>query len=133
MSNAEPSVQDKAIAIFRELVGDRADQFAVPIPDAQQAAQSALTGDFNDKTAFDIAFHMTDWNSDAAFVAALLLFPERFTPEEIREGIEEFLVHAPNHLAAAAKLQGYPIQDTFGVGALDGWPEDDESENGSAP
>ncbi|RBP43943.1 hypothetical protein DES53_105342 [Roseimicrobium gellanilyticum] len=129
MSKDNPSVHDKAIAIFRELVGNRAEQFSVPIPDAQQAAQAALAGDFNDKTALDIAFHMTDWNSDAAFVTALLLYPERFTPEEIREGIGDFLVHAPNHLAAAARQYGYPVQDTFGVGALDGWREDDESED----
>lgn len=129
MNNTNPSAHDKAIAIFRELVGDRAEQLSIPIPDAQQAAQAALVGDFDDKTAFDIAFHMTDWNSDAAFITALLLFPKRFTPEEIREGIGDFLVHAPSHLAAAAKQYGYPIQDTFGVSALDGWREDDEPEN----
>jgi len=67
---------------------------------------------------------MTDWNSDAAFITAFLLFPERFTAEEIRRGILDFLIHAPNHLAAAAKQHDYPIQDTFEVGALDGWPED---------
>lgn len=82
MNNANPSARDRAIAFFRELVGDRAEQLSVPIPDAQQAARAALAGDLNDKTAFDIAFHMTDWMSDAAFVAALLLFPERFTGNE---------------------------------------------------
>jgi hypothetical protein len=38
------------------------------------------------------------------FIAALLLFPERFTAEEIRSGILDFLIHAPDHLTAAAKL-----------------------------
>jgi hypothetical protein len=112
--------EHKAIAIFHELVGQRAQQLSVAIPDAQRVAKAALANDFHDATSSDIAFHMTDWNSDAAFVVALLLFPERFTAEEIRDGIGGFLAHAPNHLAAAAKLYGYPIQDTFDVGALDG-------------
>jgi hypothetical protein len=28
-------------------------------------------------------------------------------------------VHAPNHVAAAAKLGGWPIADIFEIGALD--------------
>jgi hypothetical protein len=49
---------------------------------------------------------------------ALLLFPERFAPDEIRDGIEDFLIHAPNHVAAAAKLRGYPVQDIFEIDGL---------------
>ncbi len=71
------------------------------------------------EVGYDIGFHMADWNSDAAFVVALLLFPERFSPAEINEGILGFLTHAPNHIAAAAKLLGHPVKDIFGVGALD--------------
>ncbi|MEZ0254743.1 MAG: hypothetical protein ACAI37_05665 [Chthoniobacter sp.] len=129
MNEAEPSARDKAIAIFRNLVGERAGQLSVSIPDAQRIAQAALADGFDDTTAHDIAFHMTDWNYDAAFVAAFLLFSERFTAEEIRQGIDGVLVHAPHYLAAAAKQHGYPIQDTFELGALDGWPEDDEPES----
>lgn len=73
---------------------------------------------------------MTDWNYDAAFITALLLFPERFSPEEIGEGIRAFLVHAPNHLAAAAKQFGYPVEDIFQVGAVEG-PVPDEDEPSS--
>jgi hypothetical protein len=29
------------------------------------------------------------------------------------------LVHAPNHLAAAAKLSGNPVEDVFDVGIFD--------------
>jgi hypothetical protein len=29
------------------------------------------------------------------------------------------LIHAPNHLAAAAKLAGWPVRDVFGVGPLE--------------
>jgi hypothetical protein len=35
--------------------------------------------------AHDIAFHLTDWSSDAAFVVAALLFPERFSADQLRE------------------------------------------------
>ncbi|MGH2548563.1 MAG: hypothetical protein ACRDHN_04190 [Thermomicrobiales bacterium] len=63
----------------------------------------------------DIAFHLTDWAADAAFLVALHLFPERFTAEEIADGIESFLIHAPNHVAAAAVLSGWPPKDIFGV------------------
>jgi hypothetical protein len=122
------TAQEKAIAIFRELVGERAEQFAVAVPAAQQIVQEALRSEFEPETAADIAFHLTDWNSDAAFIAALLLYPERFTAEEICSGIEDFLIHAPDHLAAAAKQRGYPIQDIFGVGALDGASDEDEPE-----
>ncbi len=29
-----------------------------------------------------------------------------------------FLIHAPNHIAAAAKLGGFPVSDVFEVGAV---------------
>jgi hypothetical protein len=47
-------------------------------------------------------------------------FPDRFSANEIRERVLSFLVHAPNHVAAAAKLGGWPVKDIFGVGALSG-------------
>ena len=128
MNEATQSPRDKAIAIFRELVGDRANQLSDAVSEAQRIARTALAEDFDAQTAEDIAFHMTDWNSDAAFITAFLLFPDRFTAEEIRQGILDFLIHAPNHLAAAAKQHDCPIQDTFEVGALNGWPEDNETE-----
>jgi len=119
MSSTEPSPRDKAVAIFRELAGARADQFR-SCPEIKRKAEDALRESFDEKTSHDIVFHMTDWSDDAAFMAALLLFPERFTADEVRHGIMDFIIHVPNHVAAAAKLHDFPIQDTFGVGALDG-------------
>ena len=29
-----------------------------------------------------------------------------------------FLIHAPNHIVAAAKLGGFPVSDVFEIGAL---------------
>lgn len=69
--------------------------------------------------AYDLAFHLSDWREDGAFLIALALAPERFTVEEAAAGLEAFLIHAPNHIAAAAKLAGWPVADIFEVGALD--------------
>ena len=66
----------------------------------------------------DLAFHLSDWRADAAFLLALHLAPERFSREEVNEGVTQFLIHAPNHVAAAAKLGGWPIEDVFGIGAV---------------
>lgn len=63
--------------------------------------------------ADEIAFHLTDWSAEAAFLVALHLFPERFTKEEIEEGVLAFLIHAPNHIVAAARLSGHPVEDIF--------------------
>ncbi len=77
--------------------------------------EDAIQREYGDK-AYDIAFHLSDWSSDAAFIVAVHLYPERFTPEEIREGVEAIIIHAPNHLAAAAALGSHPVEDIFEVG-----------------
>ncbi len=69
--------------------------------------------------AHDIAFHLTDWWGELVFLVALHLCPERFTQEEIVEGVSLLLAHVPNHLAAGAKLFDLPVQDIFGVGPLE--------------
>lgn len=123
----------KVAAIFRELVGDRAarldgshynrDSAATiaralsPCPDDRNSPEDIRTR--------DIAFHLTDWASNAAFIVATQLFPDRFTAAEIADGVESFLIHAPNHVAAAAALSGHPIEDIFEVGALKGPGIDD--------
>jgi len=83
------------------------------------AISAALVTGLSPKVAYDIAFHLTDWHFEAAFLLAVTWFPERFTQEEMRCNITGFVIHAPNHVAAAAKLAGWPIQDVFGVGAVE--------------
>lgn len=78
----------------------------------------ALAAEYTPKRAREIAFHLVDWHSEAAFLVAVQLYPEKFTKREIVHGIKNLLVHAPNHLAAAAKLAGWPVEDVFGIGAL---------------
>ena len=121
MPDAHDTVREKVFAIFTELVGDRADRVRGNPPSfaALRAFESALAADYSPQVAADVAFHLTDWNWDAAFLVAVHLFPERFTPEELVMGTDMLLLHAPNHLAAAATLVGHRIQDIFEVGVLD--------------
>ena len=116
-SDANSDIDAKVAAIFRELVGDRASRLdgSHYNHDTAAAISAALASSPDDRTAHDIAFNLTDWASDAAFIVALQLFPERFTASEIADGVEDFLIHAPNHVAAAAVLSGYPAEDIFGV------------------
>jgi hypothetical protein len=120
MSNAHDTVGKKVEAIFAELAGERTARLGEPGAQAtRDTLASALSADYAPDTARDIAFHLVDWHTDAAFMMAVHLFPERFTPEELVTGADMLLIHAPNHLAAAAKLAGHPIQDVFEIGVLD--------------
>lgn len=114
-------VRDKVQSIFEELVGDRAailkgDRYPSEINDRITSAilGGELGSSINDPVKLDgIGFHLVDWNSDAAFIVATLLFPEEFTDEEIRDGVERFLVHAPAHCMEAARLGGYSTDNPF--------------------
>ena len=118
MPDSTLSVSEKVESIFRELAGDRAAALcATRLPAAVTSTiAAALAAGPNDQDILrtdQIAFHLTDWNAEAAFLAALHLFPERFTPEDIREGVQSFLLGAPYHVMAAARLAGYPVADIF--------------------
>jgi hypothetical protein len=70
--------------------------------------------------ADDVAFHMTDWLDDLARFMRFCDAPSQWQDEEIEDMLLAFLVHVPNHVAAAAKLlTGLPVTDVFGVGAVD--------------
>jgi hypothetical protein len=119
MSEPYDSVRQKVSAIFTEIAGQRANmlegsRLPANITSTITAAlveSHCVTTDI--LKADEIAFHLTDWNSDAAFLVALHLFPERFTPEEISAGIDLFLVHVPAHVIAAARLTGNSTDDVF--------------------
>lgn len=112
------SLSAKTQAIFEELVKGRGERFdpSRNAGEIESAISSALAEDVDHVRAADIAFHLSDWIADGAFLVALQLFPERFTAEEIRGGVQGYLIHAPNHIAAAAHLAGWPIRDVFKVG-----------------
>jgi hypothetical protein len=82
------SVGKKVQEIFTELVGARAeilrgDRFPAAIASTITAALSGPgSGEEEMLEADNIAFHLTDWHAEAAFLVALHLFPERFTSQE---------------------------------------------------
>jgi len=111
------SVRDKVAEIFKELAGERAarlqgtrflsdsaERVAKALGETRPDGQPGLDG---------IAFHLLDWQSEAAFLVAVALFPERFTDEEISEGVDSVLVHLPPHILEAARLGGYPAENIF--------------------
>lgn len=74
--------------------------------------------DFPDAVVDDIAFHLTDWLDDLEAYARFCAEPRSMSDEEISQMLTGFLVHVPNHLAAASKLlTGMPVTDIFKVGA----------------
>lgn len=112
------TVEAKVAAVFAEMAGDRArrlDGGTMATP-AMDAIGSALAGPYGAEVAADVGFHMADWNSDAAFVVALHLFPERFTAAEVAAGVGLFLVHAPNHIREACRLTGAYVWESFPEG-----------------
>ena len=74
---------------------------ALGVPDGVRNAVQKAFSELPAQVSSDLAFHLSDWRADAAFLIALQLAPERFTVAEVREGVTQFLVHAPNHVAAA--------------------------------
>jgi hypothetical protein len=108
-------LDEKVQAIFYEIAGaERAKWLRGDVPSRvmEQIAQ-AISSDHPPEVAGEIGFHLGDWQGDAAFLVALHLFPERFTPEEIRDGVRAFLLHAPHHIIAVARLAGNSTDDIF--------------------
>jgi hypothetical protein len=69
--------------------------------------------------ARDVAFHLTDWLDDLNAFVMFCHDPDAHTPEQIDAMLLALLQHAPNHVAAAAKLYAdFPVSDIFGVGAV---------------
>lgn len=86
-----------------------------------RAIENALAEDGygTPKVRHDIAFHMTDWLADLEKWHAYCQSPETLDADQTAELLIEFLVHVPNHLAAASKLMtGIPVMDIFEVGAV---------------
>jgi hypothetical protein len=109
------NAREKVESIFRELAGPASERLSAGryLADVNSRITSVLTdGNPSDpelKTKDEAGFHLIDWQADAAFIVALSLFPEKFTDEEIDEGIISFLQHVPEHVVRAAQLLDYPI------------------------
>lgn len=80
-----------------------------------------------ESVARDVAFHMTDWLSDLESYVAFCQNPRTYSDAAAARLLLQFLVHVPNHLAAASKLYAdIPVSDVFEVGATS---EDERKEN----
>ena len=115
MSDPDDACRAKVQAIFREIAGEEpASWLRATVPSrVMDVIAHAMGSDCKPEVAADIGFHIGDWQADAAFVVALHLYPDRFTPEEIHAGVRALLVHVPAHVVAAAKLAGYSTEDIF--------------------
>ena len=72
------------------------------------------------ETAREVAFHLTDSLDDLSAFFAFCSHPGSHTPAQVNEMLLGFLLHAPNHIAAAAKRYAdCPVSDIFGVGAVE--------------
>ena len=52
----------------------------------------------------DIAFHMTDWLDNFIELFEVYRNPHKHNHKKIKDILDSFLVHVPNHVAAASKL-----------------------------
>jgi hypothetical protein len=92
--------------------------------DADQVRKCIVTAavseaELSPHAADEVALHLTDWLEDLEAFVSFCRSPTSYTPEQVNELLLAFLIHAPNHLAAAAKLYAdLPVQDVFGVGAI---------------
>lgn len=69
--------------------------------------------------ARDVAFHMTDWLDALQRFVKFCENPDSYSPEEVDELLLAFLIHVPNHVAAAAKLYAdMAVSDVFKVGSI---------------
>jgi hypothetical protein len=74
--------------------------------------------ELTEASADDVAFHMTDWLDDLDAYVRFCADPSRMSDAEVGELLNGFLVHVPNHVAAAGKLYtGVPVTDIFQTGA----------------
>jgi hypothetical protein len=91
--DAHNLVCKKVQALFTELPGHRArmlDGGTFPAGITSTVAAALSGSDPTEEQVIrgdQIAFDLTDWSSDAAFIVALHLLPERCTPEEIEAAV----------------------------------------------
>lgn len=69
--------------------------------------------------AEEAAFHMTDWLADLRELVEWYEEPDARSDAEVQKLLLQFLVHAPAHVAAAARtVSGDPLRDVFEIGAV---------------
>lgn len=75
----------------------------------------------SDQQSFDAAFHMLDWLDDLRAFSAFCENPDAYTDEQLHAMLMGFLIHVPNHVAAAAKIYAdQPVSDIFKIDVFRG-------------
>ena len=70
------------------------------------------------ETIAEAVFHMTDWLNELAELHTFCENPESLSDDQLQDLLMNFLVHVPNHVAAASKLiADIPVKDIFELGA----------------
>lgn len=92
-NDADDTARAKVELLFREAFGERAARLFSHrfVASTMHTVRDAFADDLPSAQAEAVGFHLADWGSDAAFVVALHLFPERFTHDEIREATRRHL------------------------------------------
>jgi hypothetical protein len=80
----------------------------------QRAARNAIEealgkGHGRARDARDIAFHLSEWFEEAAFLVALHLDPNRFSKTEIKAGVSDVSAYVLDHMWEAARVAGVPL------------------------
>ncbi|MBY0113562.1 MAG: hypothetical protein K2Y21_12130 [Phycisphaerales bacterium] len=70
--------------------------------------------------ARELAFHMVDWFPELDELHRLFTGNCRWSTKTANTFVCRFLIHAPHHVVAAAKLFHQPIRDIFEYGVLPG-------------
>jgi len=107
------TMRRKVSELFSAIPQDRIERLS-PVGEAVEAmdAIAAAFGDVCDEeTAHTIAFGVGDWPGSAAFLVAVHLCPERFTPLELREGVEYFLLQARDISESAQLVDGLECEE----------------------
>jgi hypothetical protein len=90
---------------------------------ARKAIEAALRDKYGARDARDIAFHLSQWLEEAAFLVALQLDAKRFAKAEIEAGVTGVLANVLDHIWEAARVAGVPLP------CLDNENLDDDDEN----
>ena len=70
--------------------------------------------------AEEAAFHFTDWIAELHNLN-MLFASVRWNSDQAQRCLIDFAVHAPAHLAALYRIiMGIPLEDVFGIGAVEG-------------
>jgi hypothetical protein len=105
---ANKSARRKVEEIFNAAFGENAARVfsAQNVAPTMQTVKQAFAPEMDSEKAEELGFNMADWGSDAAFIIALHLFPERFTAGEIRAATSALASHLPYHVTNVAEALG---------------------------